>query len=212
MSVQVINIKKEFEPILAFLFPTYTIATGSHGSKEFIVHHDVESKMERESLDVYFEDCIFISTRIFDEVWDEDVIKRKCVEFANNRLKNRKKKIEADKETFVQDCIDFMFGVSGEDEEDINELFEAFGSAKFTTVFFEKADKVPVQRLIASMNTFIGKILICDDSSSVYYKGKAALYKKKIRQNLMKAMDEYTQREFDNTGLSVCKFFVDLFS
>lgn len=208
--VQVINIKKEYEPILAFLYPEYSIIEGAHGSDKFITHHDVVSRMERDSLNVYYNDCIFISNRIFDEVWDEGVIKQKCVEYANGRLKNRKKKIEAEAETLVEDCIKFMYGVGDDDTESINELFDAFGSARFPVVFFTKAETIPVPRLVASLNTFISRILSCDDTSSVYYKGKAALYRKKIKGNMLKAMDDYIIRGKDSSGLSECKFFMDL--
>lgn len=212
MSVRVINIKKEYEPLLVFLFPTYSYVDGVHGSSKFITHHDVVSRAERDTLGVYYDDCIFISSRVFDEVWDEDVLKEKCVQFANTTLKNRKKKVVVEKDTFVQDCINFMFNLESDDEEEINELLDTFGSARFVPTFLNKSERIPIPKLVASLNTFIGKILIADDSSSVYYKSKAVLYKKKIRQNMVSAIDNLTLRGTDTYGLSMCKFYIDLFS
>lgn len=209
--VQVINIKKEYEVLLSFLYPDYSIVDGVHGTRKFITHHDVTSKQERDSLDVYYEDCIFISTRIFDEVWDEDVLKQKCVEYANSRLKNRKRKIEASQESFVVDCINFMYNSVNDDEEEaIGTLFEAFGSVRFPQVFFGLAERIPVKKLIAAMNTFVGKVMHCDDSSALFYKQKASLYQKRIRLNMMKALDDYIVRGTDDSGLSECKFYMDL--
>lgn len=210
MNVKVINIDKSHEPILSFLFPTYSIVESSAVSNKFITHRDIKSKAERDSLEVKYNDCIFISTQIFDEFWDEEIIKSKVIEFSRVNFKNRKTKLETNKATFVDDCIKFMFCMSEtEEEQSINEMFENFGSAIFVKEFLKLSTKVPYQVLISSLFTFVQKIL--SSENSIFYKKKSILFGEKIKRNLSKAVDEYNLRDKDNYGLSQVKFFVDLY-
>ena len=209
MNVQVINISKEYEPILGFLFPTYSITDSPAVTTKFIVHRDVKSKAERDALDVRYDDCVFISTQIFDEFWNEDVIKQKVIEFSRKKFKNRKTKFEPSKTNFIEDCIKFIFDMtSAEEETSINELFDSFGSALFVSKFIKLTAKVPTPVLISSMNTFIQKVIAGD--SSVFYKKKSILFKDKIKRNMMKSLDEFNMRDHDPYGLSQVKLFSDL--
>ena len=66
MSVKVINISSKNEPILAFLFPTYSVGSTVPSVSKFIAHRDIRSRAEREALDFRYDDCVFISNQIFD--------------------------------------------------------------------------------------------------------------------------------------------------
>ena len=209
MSVQVINIAKEHEVLLPFFYPTYSIAESPAVTRKFIARRDIKSKREREALSLYFDDCIFISTQIFDEFWDEDRIKQEAVNFVRKNFKSRKHTIQSSSETFVEDILKFMFELSTDEEDTtIHELFEAFGSARFAVKFIETTKVCPLPVVITSMNTFIGKIL--SDSSSIYYKKKAALYRDKIKANFVTALDNLNQSTYDEFGLSQIKFYTDL--
>lgn len=208
-SVRVINILPEHEPILSFLFPTYAITDSAAVTSKFITHRTVRSKAEREALDWQYSDCVFISTQIFDELWDEDKIKQECIDFSRIRFKNRKKTLTTNKDTFVKDCVDFIFGVpSLEDESSITELFESFSSASFPTKFFNICESYPYQQVVASMITFISKIR--KDSTSVFYKKKAMLLEDKINANMLESIDEYNQTLVDGYGVNDCKLFMNL--
>lgn len=208
MSVRVINIAKEHEVILGFLFPEYVITDSAVSVGKFITHRDIKTKREREALELCYEDCVFISSQIFDEFWDEEVIKRECLEFAHSRFKSRKKSVPVNLD-LIQDCIKFIFDtLTEEQEQSIFELFDAFGTAQFPKQFLVKAQSTPVPVLISALNTFVGKILSADNS--IYYKRKQILFKEKIHRNIIKALDEMWLRDKDEFGLSNVKFYMDL--
>lgn len=211
--VKVISIKPEYERILAFLYPNYAICPeGVVYSEKFITHRNIASKTERESLEVRHKDCIFISTRIFDEIWDEDKIEKEALEFSRIYLKNRKRTTGVERDSdFIDNLLKFMFYQDSLDaqNEKIYELFDNFGSKNFNRIFLELSETMPVQVLTASMNTFIYKITQ-ENNPSLYYKKKALLYKEKISKNFLKAYDEYCMRDNDPFGLSYIKYFNDL--
>lgn len=210
MNVKVININPEYERILTFLYPTYAFTDSPAVLSKFITHRDIKSKRERESLDIRFDDCIFISSQIFDEVWDEDMIKEKAIEFARLHFKSRKKTIPQCTDNFIDDVINFMFGVSSEEETSlIYELFEAFGSVSFVKEYFQKSKQVPIPVLNSALNTFITKVINSD--TSVYYKKKNLIYGGKIKANLESALSSFLLREKDSYGLSIVKFYTDLY-
>lgn len=209
MNVKVINIAPEHEPLLAFLFPTYSVVESASAVSRFIAHRDIKTKMEREALDFRYDDCVFISTQIFDEYYDEEVIKREVINFSRIMFKNRKTKLETTKETFIDDCKDFIYGLTDEKTESvIFELFDVFGSGMFVKKFLEISQSTPVPVLISAMNTFVVKILNADNS--IYYKKKAILFKDKITKNFYKALDAFNDRITDDFGLSWIKFYNDL--
>lgn len=208
-NVKVINISPEFEPILSFLYPDYTITDSAAVTSKFITHRTVRSKIEREALDCNYHDAVFISTQIFDELWDEEKIKQECIEFSRKRFKNRKKTLITNRETFVKDCIDFIFGVPNlEEDVEINELFESFGSGAFPSKFFKVSERIPVQQVYASMITFISKIR--KDTNSAFYKKKAMLFEDKINNNLLEALDNYNLGVKDQLGVQECKLLMSL--
>lgn len=207
--VKVINIKPEYELILGFLYPNYAITDSLSVTSKFITHRNVKSKIEREALDLYYTDGVFISSQIFDEIWDEDKIKQECIEFSRLKFKNRKKTIITSSDTFIQDCVNFIFQSSSEEEDlAITKLFDSFGSAEFISQFVLLSEKIPYQKLTASMITFLSKIK--SDSNSAFYKKKALLYEKKINDNMLSALDNYNNSNRDESGLNECSFFVQL--
>ncbi len=209
MNVKVISIPEEYEALLSFLFPTYSCADSALSTSKFIAHRDVKSKRERETLDLYYQDAVFISTQIFDEFWDEEKLKSLVVEFSRVNFKNRKKSYEYTKETFVKDSLDFMFGIIPDEQEaSIFELFDAFGSMNFVKKYLEKSLQIPIAILNSSLDTFLTKILT--DRTSVYYRKKNMTLGDKIKRNLSSSLDALIFREKDNLGLSTVKFYLDL--
>ena len=209
MNVKVINIAPEYELILAYLYPNYSISDSVAAVSKFIAHREIKSKMEREALDYRYDDCVFISTQIFDEFYDEEVIKREVVNFSRIQFKNRKTKLETTKETFLEDCKSFMYGLSDEETENkMFELFDTFGSGMFSKKFLEISQLTPVPVIVAALNTFVIKVINADNS--VYYKRKAMLFKDKIEKNFYKALDAFNERLLDDFGLSWIKFYMDL--
>lgn len=208
--VQVINIKPEYEAILGFLYPTYSITASQAVVSKFIVHRQVRSKQERETLDIYYSDGIFISTQIFDELWDEQKIKEECVKFAQKTFKSRKKVFNPSEENFVQDCVNFIVGIPSEEEQtDIIELFDSLGTKSFPIKWFNLLNKTAPQQLLAAITTFTSK---CNaDSTSVYYRKKYALHGKKIKANLVHALDSYLARRMSSSGCSECKLIMDIY-
>lgn len=208
MNVQVISIKKEHEPLLGFFYPTYSITDSPAVTRNFITHLEIKSKYERDVLNVRYENAVIISTQIFDEVWDEQVLIKKSIEFAKVTFHSRKTKLTPSPDTFVLDCVNFMFNNTSEElESQVTDLFESFGSQSFYKKFVDLTLQVPIPVLLTAMNTFLSKIL---NSDSPYYKKKAMLYKTKLQQNFYKALDSYTLRDKDPYGLSSMKFYSDL--
>lgn len=211
MNVKVISISKELEPILCFLFPTYSLVQNLSTPTNFIVHHDVTSKYEKERLGYAYSNGIIISSQIFDEVWDEKMVIEKCVEFSRVNFKNRKTKLEPGKETFVEDCIGFVFQSNDEEfDSSINGLFESFGSTTFSKNFIQLSETIPVAVLHASLSTFVSKVLNPSETS-VYYKKKSFILKDKITANFNQALEDFSIRTNDSYGLSILKFYSDLF-
>ena len=156
--INVINIKQEHFDILPFLFPNYTVSQKLLNS-HFIAYYDVKSKYERELLDINHTDAIIISSKIFDEFWDETLIKQKVIEFCRDRFKSRKTKLETSPETFVQDCINFIFDLSVEDDSQITSLFDSIGSSQFAKEFLLCSKYTPVPVLTSAVNTFVLRTL-----------------------------------------------------
>lgn len=208
-NIKVINILPEHEAILGFLYPTYGFSDSLAVTSRFIAHREVKSKAEREALDWQYSDGVFISSTIFDEVWDTDKIKEECIKFSHSAFKNRKKTFQPSDDNFINDCINFIFSIpSIEEQSSVNELFDSFGSASFISKFIILTESIPYQQLTAALTTFISKISI--DSASAYYKKKAILYRDRIDINLTKALDNYINAPKDFNGLNECKLFLDL--
>lgn len=112
-GVKVISFsQKGYSRILQFLYPSYSVTSSISLCRQFIVEHDVVSRQERELLDMDYEDCIFISSRVFDEMWDEDVIRREVLACAKSRFGSRKRQfttVAPEGDAFIDECISFLF-------------------------------------------------------------------------------------------------------
>lgn len=213
--VQIINIDPAYERILSFLYPRYSIETELQKYDRFIVHKDITCPAERIRVENNYSDCIIISTKIYHELWDADLIKEKAIEFARVNFKCRKRTLSElsseDPHIFIDNIISFMF--TGEldfvEDEGITELFNQYGSVKFNELFMQKIEEYPPSKVIASMMTFITKIL--NPGQSVYYKKKNSVLEKKIRQNFEEAFT-YLQRYGDFNNMHYLYFFQKLVS
>lgn len=209
-----IQISPKLEPILSFLFPEHSILKeGESPVGKFIIRRDIMSASEKDELATYQPDGIFISNRVFDEVWTPEVVRERCIEYSRKHLGNRKTKLEVSADSVAEDFVSFMFGTQAteEEEESINSLFDLAGSSGFAPEFIRLSETIPLAKLEKACNSFVCKVLQVNESSSVYYLKKASVLAPKIRRNLLAATDEFLERENDIYGLSVAKFYNDLF-
>lgn len=208
MAVEVISIAPEFESILGFLYPNYSFVDNLFKFKNFIIHKEITTKNDRERLNYQYEDAVFISSRIFDEVWTVDVIKQKVLEFAQRRFGSRKKVLKTlnvEGKPFVDECVNFMFtGKTFEEEENrIDALFKSYGSQSFFREFLTQCKDLGVNRTVSSMETFVGKVL--SDTESIYYKRAKMRLELPLHQNIVGALQDY-----DNIDPFLMKKFKDL--
>lgn len=208
MAVEVISITPEFESILGFLYPNYSFVDNLFKFKNFIIHKEITTKNDRERLNYQYEDAVFISSRIFDEVWTVDVIKQKVLEFAQRRFGSRKKVLKTlnvEGKPFVDECVNFMFtGKTFEEEENrIDALFKSYGSQSFFREFLTQCKDFGVNRTVSSMETFVGKVL--SDTESIYYKRAKMRLELSLHQNIVGALQDY-----DNIDPFFMKKFKDL--
>ena len=208
MAVEVISIAPEFESILGFLYPNYSFVDNLFKFKNFIIHKEITTKNDRERLNYQYEDSVFISSRIFDEVWTVDVIKQKVLEFAQRRFGSRKKVLKTlnvEGKPFVDECVNFMFtGKTFEEEENrIDALFKSYGSQSFFREFLTQCKDLGVNRTVSSMETFVGKVL--SDTESIYYKRAKMRLELPLHQNIVGALQDY-----DNIDPFFMKKFKDL--
>lgn len=208
MAVEIISIAPEFESILGFLYPNYSFVDNLFKFKNFIIHKEITTKNDRERLNYQYEDAVFISSRIFDEVWTVDVIKQKVLEFAQRRFGSRKKVLKTlnvEGKPFVDECVNFMFtGKTFEEEENrIDALFKSYGSQSFFREFLTQCKDLGVNRTVSSMETFVGKVL--SDTESVYYKRAKMRLELPLHQNIVGALQDY-----DNIDPFFMKKFKDL--
>lgn len=208
MAVEVISIAPEFESILGFLYPNYSFVDNLFKFKNFIIHKEITTKNDRERLNYQYEDAVFISSRIFDEVWTVDVIKQKVLEFAQRRFGSRKKVLKTlnvEGKPFVDECVNFMFtGKTFEEEENrIDALFKSYGSQSFFREFLTQCKDFGVNRTVSSMETFVGKVL--SDTESIYYKRAKMRLELPLHQNIVGALQDY-----DNIDPFFMKKFKDL--
>lgn len=213
MAVRVISIAPDYTRILCFLYPTYSWTTSNFVTSRFILRKDINTKGEREMADYYYSDAVIISSRIFDELWDENKIKEEAIAFMRRTFKSRRKVIPTlatEGPDFLDEVIRFMFTEQSvaEDESTIMELFNRFGSSTFATEYFKLCDQLSVPQVRAAMFTFLSKLV--SDTDSIFYKKKQQVYLAKVKQNYPKAYQAYTLRDKDPQGLSFLKFLMDL--
>lgn len=208
-----INIKSDYIPLLLFLFPEYSLVDKLVQNNKFIILKDIESPSEKNMMDFRYEDCVFVSHKVFDENWTEDILKEKFLEFARVRFKSRKKtlKISNVGSEFVDDIKNLIFvNPQLEDSEDteVIALFSEFGSSNFSKNYFHVLKTHPFPVVRSALMTFIQKVIIGE--SSIFYRKKNMLFGDKIKKNFLKALTNYQLRPQDSQGLSFLKFVKDL--
>lgn len=192
--VEVINISEDLEDILGFLYPTYSFVDNLFKFKNFIIHKDILTKNDRDRLNFQYTDAVFISKRIFDEVWTVDVIKQKVLEFAQKNFKSRKKvlnTLNTEGKPFVDECVQFLFTGRTFDEEEnrIDALFKSYGSQTFFREFLLQCKEFGINRTVSSMETFISKVL--SDTDSIYYKRAKMRLESPLHQNIAGAVQDF---------------------
>lgn len=211
--VKLINIDPQHERILFFLYPQYTVEIDMTKLSKFILKKDITSQSELMRLKDNYDDCLVISTRLYDEMWDANVLREKALSFRRERFKTRKKNLndipDEDPQFFIDNLISFMFTgtYSFVEDEGIMDLFQSYGTTQFENLFMEKCKQFSTPKVVASMFTFISKIK--EDATTVFYKRKFQSLGMKINKNFNNAFTYY-QMYKDNTSLGYLYFFQTL--
>lgn len=209
-----IHLKQEYIPLLLFLYPDYALLDNLSLNSKFIIVKDVCSPADKNTYDFRYHDCIFVSSRVFDEQWDEEILKAKFIEFARTRFKSRKKTlktINTEGVGLIEEIKRLIFvepQVNDTEESPVLRLFHEFGSANFSKVYFQVLQSTPFPVVRSSLMTFIQKVIAGEQS--LFYRKKNMLYGQKIRTNFINAYCAYRERIEDYQGLSFLKFIKDL--
>lgn len=185
--------RKEYECILPFLYPTYSVVSAPSVFSHFILRMNIKQRSDREALDYQYSDCVIISKQIFDELWSEQEIIREVLDFARRVMGSRKRTfrpIHKDGSEFIDECIQFMFsGVGGEDDESsaVMELFDSYGSASFVPKYLALCSTESTNKVSRSMETFVLKVL--QGSDSRYYQRAAMRLRGALQPNLVSAVE-----------------------
>lgn len=208
--VKLINIEPQYERILTFLYPSYAIEEQFGKYEKFIIKRDIGSPNELRKVRENYQNAIIISTKLYDELWDDEVLREKALEFRRVNFKTRKRTLadisSEDPQFFIDNLISFMF--TGEynfiEDEGIMELFQSYGSLQFSDLFMKKVQEYPLSKVVASMFTFLSKVN--NDSTTVFYKRKYQALGTKIEANFINAFD-YLKRYNNHDELSYLAFF-----
>lgn len=184
--------QRGYSRILQFLYPSYSVTSGISLCRQFIVEHDVVSRQERELLDMDYEDCIFISSRVFDEMWDEVVIRREVLACAKSRFGSRKRQfttVAAEGDAFIDECISFLFFGSTTDDEDTGLLavFESMGTASFGVRFLKECALRGSGLVSASVGSFVQRVLRGGDS--LFYRRARLRIGRSLQNNIVPAVE-----------------------
>lgn len=194
MAVRVINISKDLEPILGFLYPTYSFTDGLTRFRHFITHYDVESAHEREILEHNYEDGVIISTRIFDTLYTPEVMAADTLAFAREHFGCRKRTFtiqSTDPQAMIAECLRFIYyGPDNDatDESGIDTLLKSYGSKLFFSSFLHYCERKGRFRAISSIETYIAKVL--SDSNTIYYKRARQRLLRPLERNIVGALSE----------------------
>lgn len=195
------------------LYPSYEFVTTTNVNSKFILEYDICDQATKNKFDFRYNDAIIISNRLFDELWNEDKLKEKVIEFARVRFKSRRrtiKTIDTEGSDFVEELKAFAFLQSDveEVESPIINLFNLYGSSAFYPAYMQVLEKEPFPKVRAALITFIQKVIIGE--SSLFYRKKNKVLGSKIKSNFLKAYSSYREMEKDQYGLSFLKFLKDL--
>lgn len=208
--VKLINIEPQYERILSFLYPSYSLEENFGKYEKFILKKDIGTPNDLRKVRENYQNAIIISTKLYDELWDDEVLRDKALEFRRVNFKSRKRTLSDipsdDPQFFIDNLISFMF--TGEydfiEDEGIMELFQAFGSLQFSDLFMKKVQQYPLTKVVASMFTFLSKVN--ENSTTVFYKRKYQALGTKLNHNFLEAFD-YLKRHNNYDELSYLMFF-----
>lgn len=204
--VRVISISEDKERILGFLFPTYHIG---EGIRKCIMHRNVRSKNEAESLCLMYEDCIIISKAWYEELWDDERIIKETVSFGRRVLKSRKTKVDVSDNDIVTACVNFLFPTVNTDEEsNISYITNVLDNPqKFLSLHQKLVSEFGKDRLSNYCEYAIKSIM---GKGTVYYNRLKSLMGKYMTRNIARAVSDCNDRYDDVWGLSRAKMIMDI--
>ena len=182
------------------LYPQYSFLTEFIKYNRFIIKHDVASMGDMNRVKSIYDECIIISSRLYDELWDEEKLQSLFLEKSRKLSGSKKRTLSIpfeDKDSFVLSLVYFLYTgeYSEQQEERITNLFSLYGSLAFNVEYLKLSNSIPSSKLFASMMTFITKLFT--DSTSIFYKKKYMLLSGKIRNNLNNALSSYCKESSD---------------
>ena len=206
--VRVISIDASKERILGFLFPTYHLGDGV---RHCIIHKNIRTKNEAESLELLYDDCIFISKAWYAELWDDERIKEETVSFSKRVLKSRRTKLVFEEgDDIVDKCVDFLFryDTGNVEESNLSYLSTVLDNPqKFLTAHQQLVSTYGKERLSSYCEYAVKSIM---GKGTVFYNRLKSLLGKYMRRNVTNAVTECNGRYDDMWGLSRAKMIMDI--
>lgn len=203
MPAKIINIQKNHEDILFFLFPNYSLGKWND---RCIFSEDIKTQERLNQVRYLFKDSVIISRVLYDEMWDVEKISEEVLKFCRVHFGCRKRNLKLDEDTLVEEAVEFI-GNGGQLTESVDEgfqdLFEAFGTRNFPYRFFTFTEKFPVQVLTRAMLTFLTKVAT---SATPFHARYGRMFGARMRENLPKALDFYLSADKDPYGIYFVRF------
>lgn len=196
-SVKVYSLSsQEYFRILPFLHPTYSVVSHMMLPSHFITRHDVVSVSDREQLDYLYHDCVILSTRIFDEVFNEEVMCREVLSFAQRVFGSRKRVFRPHADggaALVDECLQFMFSDVPPLEEDteVVDMLSQYGSQAFVPMYLRLCQERGSTYVISCVNTFIQKVL--GGSNTPFYQRARMRIGQQLRSCLVSGVESSGQ-------------------
>lgn len=216
-NVRVLSMSRpEYMRMLLFLYPEYSLVSTPTVRSHFITVQDITSRSMRESLDYDYSDCIFVSSKVFDELWDETLIRRDVLQVAQRRFGSRRRTlvtVSTEGASFIDECISFLYGLDADSEDaGVLELLESLGTHSFMERYMQACVVCGVGRVSRSVNTYISKVM--GNASSLYYRRARLRLGSVLRDNVEGAVlsermvSAYYRRHFGD--LTTLWFYMNL--
>lgn len=202
MSVRVINIQKNHECVLSFLFPEYSL---ERGTDKCIFTEDIKTPERLAYIKSAYRNAVVISRVLYDESWDLDKIGEETLKFCKDRFGSRKKVLKLTEENMLNEVVSAITGIQCDSTQDegMLELFDSFGTKNFPYKFFSYSERYSVRVLTSSVLTFLTKVVT---SPTQFYAKYNKAYSRKIRENLSDALRFYASSDKDEYGISFVMF------
>lgn len=204
MPVKVINISKNHEDVLFFLYPDYSM---SRTVDKCIFTEDIKSYDRMNMIKGTYNDAIVISRVLYDEMWDVERISEEVLKYCKAHFGCRRKSVKLSEDGLVDDAKYFItHGISVDasvEDNKLLELFSSFGTSSFPYKFFTLSDEVHPQTLIRSMLTFVTKVMVAPNP---FYAKFNRMFAKRIAYNLKDALRFYGGADRDEYGIYFVNF------